>query len=129
MKLYSYWRSTTSYRVRAALNLKKVEYEIEPVDLLAGDQKSADYVTLNPIAGVPTLVLDDETVLVQSLAILDYLDTVYPEPRLIPEDPSLRANVLAVAHTVAMDIHPVNNMKVIGQLKSRFGASAEDSQT
>ena len=127
MKLYSYWRSTTSYRVRAALNLKGVAYDTVPVDLVAGDQRAADYLALNPGAGVPTLVLADGTALIQSMAILDYLDATWPEPRLIPVDPLERARVLAAAHTVALDIHPVNNLRLIGQLKSRFGATPEQS--
>lgn len=127
MKLYSYWRSTTSFRVRAALNLKGVAYETVAVDLVAGDQAASDYAAINPGKGVPTLVLDDGTVLTQSMAILDYLDAVHPQPRLIPEDPIARAKVMAVAHTVAVDIHPVNNLRLIGQLKSRFGASPDQA--
>ncbi|WP_171231120.1 maleylacetoacetate isomerase [Ruegeria sp. HKCCA6707] len=128
MKLYSYWRSTTSYRVRAALNLKGLAYETIPVDLTAGAQQAEDYVRLNPGKGVPTLVLDDGTVLTQSLAIIDYLDAVVPSPRLIPEEPAQRARVLAAAHTVALDIHPVNNLRLIGQLKSRYGATPEQAR-
>lgn len=124
MKLYSYWRSTTSYRVRAALNLKGVAYETRPIDLLKNEQGAEEYVALNPGGGVPTLVLDDDTVITQSLAIIDYVDTTWPEPRLIPADPIMRARVLAAAHTVALDIHPVNNLRLIGQLKERFGAQA-----
>lgn len=125
MKLYSYWRSTTSFRVRAALNLKGLSYDIEPVDLVAGDQRDPSYTVLNPGQGVPTLVLDDGTVLTQSMAILDYLDEVYGGVRLTPGEPLERAKVLAAAHAVALDIHPVNNLRVIGQLKSRFGADAD----
>lgn len=125
MKLYSYWRSTTSYRVRAALNLKGLAYDTVPVDLVAGDQRGADYVALNAGRGVPTLVLDDGTVLTQSMAILEYIDAIWPEPRLIPHDPVQRARVMAVAQAVALDIHPVNNLRVIGQLKSRFDATPE----
>ncbi len=127
MKLYSYWRSTTSYRVRAALNLKGIVYETLPVDLVAGDQRATEYLALNPGAGVPTLVLDVGTVLIQSMAILDYLDTAWPNPRLIPANPLERARILAAAHTVALDIHPLNNLRTIGQLKSRFSATPEQS--
>ncbi len=123
MKLFGYWRSTTSYRVRAALNLKGVSYETVPVDLVAGAQSDPAYTALNPGAGVPTLVLDDGTVLTQSMAILDYIDATWPEPRLIPADPLARARVLAVAHGVAMDIHPVNNLRVVKALGTDFGAS------
>ncbi len=128
MKLYSYWRSTTSYRVRAALNLKGVAYDMVSVDLVAGDQRATEYTQLNPGKGVPTLVTDEGIVLTQSLAILDYLDAVYPEPALLPADPAKRAQVLAAAHTVALDIHPVNNLRVVGHLKSTFGASPEQAQ-
>jgi len=128
MKLYSYWRSTTSYRVRAALNLKGLSYETHAIDLVAGDQRAAEYVELNPGAGVPTLVLDDGTVLTQSMAIIDYIDATWTEPRLIPQDALQRSRVLAAAHAVAMDIHPVNNLRVIGQLKSRYSASAEQAK-
>lgn len=128
MKLYSYWRSTTSYRVRAALNLKSVAYDLVPVDLVAGDQRDDDYLALNPNAGVPTLVLDDGTVLTQSMAILEYIDAIWPEPSLIPHNPLQRAKMMAVANTVACDIHPVNNLRVIAELKSRFGATQDQSQ-
>lgn len=127
MKLYSYWRSTTSYRVRAALNLKGLAYETVPVDLVAGDQRDADYAALNPGLGVPTMVLDDGTVLTQSLAILDYLDAI-AAPRLLPQDPLARARVMAAAHAVALDIHPVNNLRVVQHLRKSLGAGAEDAQ-
>lgn len=126
MRLYSYWRSTTSYRVRIALNLKGLSYETVPVNLVAGEQRAPDYAALNPIEGVPTLVLEDGTLLTQSLAIIDYLDAVAPEPALLPVEPLARARVLAAAHTIAMDIHPVNNLKVGARLKSEYGLSQED---
>ncbi len=126
MTLYAYWRSTTSYRVRAALNLKGLTYETLPVDLVAGDQHSPDYAALNPGLGVPTLVLDDGTVLTQSLAILDYLDAV-AAPRLLPDDPVARAKVMAAAHAVALDIHPVNNLRVLQHLRSIHGASEAET--
>lgn len=124
MKLYSYWRSTTSYRVRAALNLKGLTYETVPVDLVAGEQSAPDYLALNPGSGVPTLMLDDRTVLTQSMAILDYIDATWPAPRLVPADPMERARVLAVAHGVAIDIHPVSNLRVIKELGTQLGANA-----
>lgn len=119
MKLYSYWRSTTSYRVRIALNLKGIAYDSIAVDLLKGDQTSDGYAALNPIKGVPALITDDGTVLTQSMAILDYLDHVVPEPALLPrEDFALRARVLAAAMVFATDVHPVNNLKVVRKVKS-----------
>ncbi|MBY4891299.1 maleylacetoacetate isomerase [Rhodobacteraceae bacterium N5(2021)] len=128
MILYSYWRSTTSYRVRAALNLKRVAYSQRTVDLVTGDQRAPDYAALNPGKGVPTLQLDDGTILTQSLAIIDFLDATYPDPPMLSGDPAARARQLAVALTVATDIHPVNNLRVVGQLKSRFNATADDAQ-
>jgi maleylacetoacetate isomerase len=80
---------------------------------------------MNPGAGVPTLMLEDGTILTQSLAILDYLDATHPKPRLIPKDPLERARVLAAAHVFALDVHPVNNLRVVQQLKTRFGADTE----
>ena len=126
LTLYSYWRSTTSYRVRVALNLKGLSYKTVPVDLVAGDQRAPDYVAKNPIKGVPTLVLEDGTALTQSLAILEYLDHIAPEPALLPSDPLLRAQVQAAAQVVATDIHPVNNLKVVSRLKSKHGLTGDD---
>lgn len=125
MKLHSYWRSSTSYRARAALNLKGLVYDTVCVDLVAGDQCASDYVALNAGKAVPTLVLDDGTALTQSLAILEYIDAIQPDPQLFPDNPLLRAQAMAVADTVALDIHPVNNLRVIGQLESRFGATPD----
>jgi maleylacetoacetate isomerase/maleylpyruvate isomerase len=127
MKLYSYWRSTTSVRVRIALNLKGVAYDLETVDLTKGEQKADSYAALNPVRGVPTLVLDDGTALTQSMAILDYIDTTSPEPPLYPADPVQRALVAAAAHAIALDIHPVNNLKVLGYLKGTLGHSQDET--
>lgn len=128
MKLYSFWRSTTSYRVRAALHLKGIAFETVPVDLTAGAQCAETYTALNPSAGVPTLVLNDGTVLTQSLAILDYLDAVYPDPPLLPDDPVQRAKVRAAAHCMALDVHPVNNLRVVKHLKATHGATEETAR-
>lgn len=117
MKLYSYWRSTTSYRVRIALNLKGLDYETGSVNLISGEQKAPDYTALNPIAGVPTLVLDDGTTLTQSMAILEWLEAVHPTPPLLPSDPIKAAQVRAAALVMATDVHPVNNLKVVNKLK------------
>ena len=125
MKLYSYWRSTTSYRVRIALHLKGLTFETVPVDLGAGAQKDAAYTALNPVAGVPTLVLNDGTVLTQSMAILEWLEAAHPNPALLPTDPVNAAHVRAAAMVVAADIHPVNNLKVGGKLK-QMGHTQDD---
>lgn len=127
MKLYSYWRSTTSYRVRAALHLKGLAFETVPVDLLTGAQRDDTYSRINPGKGVPTLVLDDGTALTQSLAIIDYLDTI-AAPRLLPDGPLARARVMAAAHAVALDIHPVNNLRVVQHLQAAHGASPDDAK-
>ncbi|AEI92838.1 maleylacetoacetate isomerase MaiA [Roseobacter litoralis Och 149] len=125
LTLYSYWRSSTSYRVRVALNLKGLSYRTVPVDLVAGAQRAPDYVTKNPSKAVPTLVLEDGTVLTQSLAILDYLEHTAPDPALLPSDPLQRAKVLAAAQIIASDIHPVNNFKVLSRLKSHHGFTGD----
>ncbi|MEO9573280.1 MAG: maleylacetoacetate isomerase [Tateyamaria sp.] len=125
LTLYSYWRSTTSYRVRAALNIKGIAYRTEPVDLLAGDQCDNRYSALNPGKGVPTLVLADGTVLTQSMAILDFIEVTWPDPPLLPHEPVDRARVLAAAHTVAIDVHPVNNLRVIRHLQAVAGIDAD----
>lgn len=126
MRLYSYWRSTTSYRVRIALNLKGIVYQTVPVDLVAGAQTAPDYVALNPGQGVPALVTGDGTVLTQSMAILDWLEETHPAPALLPDDPVQRAQVRAAALTIACDIHPVNNLRVIRALKS-MGHSQDET--
>ena len=128
MKLYTYWRSTTAYRVRIALALKGIDYEPVAVDLVAGKQHSPDYVELNPAHGVPTLVLDDGSVLTQSMAILEWLEESYPGPPMLPDHPSERARVRAAAAGIATDIHPVNNLRVVNQLKSLGHSQADTVQ-
>ena len=125
LTLYTYWRSTTSYRVRIALAMKGLEYLSRSVNLVEGDQCSDEYIGLNPIKGVPTLVLEDGTALTQSMAILDYLDQIAPEPSLLPkDDPVLRARILAASMVIATDIHPVNNLKVVNRVKDLSNADA-----
>lgn len=125
MKLYTYWRSTAAYRVRIALNLKGIAHEDVFVSLVAGEQAAPPYGALNPQHLVPALELGDGTILTQSLAIIDWLESSWPAPPLLPTDPLARARVLAAAHTVAMDIHPVNNLRVVQALGDRFGATNE----
>lgn len=126
LTLYSYWRSTTAYRVRIALGLKGLAFKTVSVDLTKGEQSAPDYMKLNPGQGVPTLVLPDGTVLSQSMAILNWLDRTYPTPALAPADPLGRAKVEAAALTIACDIHPINNLKVINRLKS-MGHSQDEA--
>jgi maleylacetoacetate isomerase len=125
MKLYTYWRSSAAYRVRIALELKGLTAEQVPVSLVKGEQSRPDYTARNPQALVPALELDDGTVLTQSLAIIDWLDATHPEPPLLPTAALPRARTLEVAHAVAMDIHPVNNLRVLNALGDRFGADAQ----
>lgn len=122
--LFDYWRSSASYRVRIALNLKRIDYERVPIDLLSGAHKSDDYRARNPQGFVPFLEIDGKG-LGQSLAIIDYLDATRPEPPLVPADPADRAHVLALSLAVACDIHPVNNLRVITYLKNELGQPQE----
>jgi maleylpyruvate isomerase len=118
--LHGYWRSGTSYRTRIALNIKHVAYEQAPVDLRAGDQKSEAFRALNPQGLVPALETD-YGVLTQSSAILEWLEERYPEPALLPGTAAGRAIVRAMAMTVACDIHPLNNLRVLKYLKGPLG--------
>lgn len=113
--LYDYYRSSASYRVRIALNLKGVDYTRVPVNLLEGEQKEAAYRARNPQGFVPMLEADGER-LTQSLAIMSWLDGKYPMPPLLPADPAGRSHVLALALTIAADIHPLNNLRVLKRL-------------
>lgn len=119
--LHDYWRSSASYRVRIALNLKGVDYEARPVNLVAGDQCAAENIARNPQGLVPTLDVDGIS-MTQSLAIIDWLDATWPEPRLLPADPLARAAAWSRALVVACDIHPIDNLRVLKRLESQFGA-------
>jgi maleylacetoacetate isomerase len=121
MILYDYFRSSCAYRVRIALNLKGLAYERRAIDLRANDQHAAEYRARNPQALVPTLEVDGLR-LTQSLAIIDWLDSHKPEPRLIPEEPAARARVMAQALSIAADIQPLGNLRVMRRLGSQFGA-------
>ncbi|PSJ57219.1 maleylacetoacetate isomerase [Kumtagia ephedrae] len=113
--LYDYWRSSASYRVRIALNLLGVAYATVPVNLLAGEQRAPDHLGRNPQGLVPVLDIDGLR-LTQSLAIVEYLHETRPGGGLLPADPVGRARVRALAHAIAMDIHPVCNTRVVGRL-------------
>jgi len=123
--LYDYFRSSAAYRVRIALNLKGVDYDQRQVDLRAGDQRSDDYLALNPQGLVPMLEIDGHR-LTQSLAIINYLDVRYPNQPLIPASAAERAHVVAMAMTIACDIHPLNNLRVLNYLKSELGRSQDE---
>lgn len=119
--LFDYWRSSASYRVRIALNLKGLAYRAVPTNLLEAAQKAPDYVARNPQGKVPMLSIDGLD-LTQSLAIIDYLDAVAPEPRLIPAEPLARARCLQRAMMIVADLHPKNNTPVLKYLREVFGA-------
>lgn len=122
--LYDYFRSSAGYRVRIALNLKRVAYARVEISLVQGEQRGADHLARNRQGLVPALVLSDGTVLTQSLAILDWLDGTCPEPRLFPSDPLARAQAMAQALVIVADIHPIDNLRVLQRLESQFGADA-----
>lgn len=130
MKLYSYFRSSAAYRVRIALNLKGLAYETVPVHLTraGGDQLTPAYRQLNPQALVP-LLEDAGRLLTQSLAIIEYLEEVHPQPALLPMDPAARARVRALALAVACDLHPLNNLRVLNYLTGPMGLGDEAKQT
>lgn len=123
MKLYDYYRSSCSYRVRIALNLKQINYTSIPVHLInqGGEQHRPEYLQLNPQGLVPTL---DENghILTQSLAIIEYLEELNPEPPLLPQTPLGRAEVRSLALSIACDLHPINNLRVLNQLRQQFNA-------
>jgi maleylacetoacetate isomerase len=125
MKLYSFFNSSTSFRVRIALALKGLPYDYVAVNLRGGEQGSEAYRELSPAGIVPVLVRGDVR-LTQSLAIIDYLDRHFPEPRLVPEEPLPRARVLEIAQTIACEIHPINNIRVLKYLSGPLGLSDDD---
>ena len=118
--LYDYFRSSAAYRVRIALNLKGVDYESRQIDLREGEQRADGYRALNPQGLVPMLEIDGHR-LTQSLAIMVYLDQTHPEPLLMPRDPIDGAHVRAMAMTIACDVHPLNNLRVLKYLKGELG--------
>jgi maleylacetoacetate isomerase len=120
MKLYGYFRSSAAFRVRIALNLKKLDYENAFVHLRRGEQMHPAFLGLNPQGLVPALETDEHR-LTQSLPIIEYLDETYPEPPLLPRDAAGRARVRALAAIVACDIHPLNNLRVLRYLQRSLG--------
>lgn len=124
--LYGYWRSSAAYRVRIALNLKRLDYESRAVHLVrdGGEQHAPDYRKLNPQGQVPCLLHGDRS-MTQSLAIIEYLDELHPEPPLLPTDARGRQQVRTFSSIIACDIHPVGNLRVLQRLEKQFGADQE----
>lgn len=126
MKLYSYFRSSAAYRLRIALNLKGLDYEYLPVNLLKKEQKGSEYMRLNPQGLVPAMELPGGVTLGQSVALLEWLEETHPEPALLPGDPIERARVRSVVNNIVCDIHPICNMAVTNYLSEHLGAQQED---
>ena len=129
-QLYSFWRSSAAFRARIALNLKGLDYEVIPVHLLknGGEQTSPGYANKNPNRLVP-LYIDGDQAIHQSLAIIEYLEEVHPTPSLLPQTPIDRAWVRALAMDIAIDIHPLGNLRVLRYLIKKLGLSAEVKDT
>lgn len=117
MELFTYFRSTSSYRVRIALALKGLDYQALPVNLLKGEQRGAGYLALNPQGRVPALRTDEGALLVQSPAIIEYLEEAYPQVPLLPTGAEARAKVRGVAAIIGCDVHPLHNVSVLNQLR------------
>ncbi len=126
MRLFSYFRSSASFRVRIALKLKGLDYDYVPVHLVrgGGEQFAPEYRALSPAGLVPALD-DDGAILTQSLAIIEYLEEKYPLPALLPADANGRARVRALALSIACEIHPLNNLRVLGYLSKTLGVSED----
>ena len=120
MILYGYNLSSASYRVRIALNLKKLPYTSVLKNLRAGEHRLSDFLRINMQGLVPALGLDDGAVLTQSVAIIEYLDEIYPEPPLLPAEPLARARVRALTQAIACDLHPLNNLRVLRYLEDKL---------
>ena len=124
MKLHNSFRSSASIRLRVALKLKGLGYEYVPYALREGDARAPDYLKRNPQGLVPTVELEDGTLLVQSLAVIEWLEEMYPSPALLPAEPLARARVRGLAYMIACEIHPLNNLRVLLRLDEQFGANA-----
>jgi maleylacetoacetate isomerase len=125
--LYSYYRSTASYRVRIALAYKNIHYDYLALNLLKQEQKHQHFLSINPAGLVPVLY-DDSHYLSQSLAILEYLEETYPDPPLLPKAPDARAQVRGIAQMIACEIHPLNNLRVLNYLTQELKVSDDEKQ-
>lgn len=130
LKLYDYWRSSAAYRLRIAFNLKGVDFDSVPVNIAPGsDEQFGDtYRAINPQMRVPSIEVDGQ-VASQSMAILEWLEESWPQPALLPADPWQRLRVRAFADVIACDIHPLNNLSVLGKLRADFGADTDAVET
>jgi len=126
MKLFGYWRSSATYRVRIALALKELDYDYEPVNLLKGEQKSPDYLAKNPTGLVPTLVTNNGDIIAQSLAIMEYLEDAFPAPSILPGDLAGRAHARAIAATLACEGQPFMNLRIQKYLKDEKSFDDDD---
>jgi maleylacetoacetate isomerase len=120
LKLYSFWRSSCSYRVRIALSLKGLDYEYKPINLLANEQSHPEFEKLNPMKYVPALVDGDDTVVVDSFAILLYLEDTYPQHPLLPQDPKMKALNIQIASIVGSSIQPLQNNSVLDFIEEKL---------
>lgn len=127
--LYSYFRSSAAFRVRIALNIKAIDYQIRPIHLVneGGQQNQSEYMKLNPQGLVPVLQVDEQ-IISQSSAIIEYLEETYPNPALLPESASDRAYVRSLAQIIACDIHPLNNLRVLKYLQNNFAVNDDAKQ-
>jgi maleylpyruvate isomerase len=123
-RLYTYFRSSAAFRTRIALNLKGIETEYSFVRLLEDEQHAQSYSRLNPQELIPTLVHDGCSI-GQSLAIIEYLDEIKPEPPFLPKEPLARARIRQIAYAIACDIHPLNNLRVLNDLRTSFGCGED----
>lgn len=125
--LYNYFRSSTSYRVRLALHLKDLDFEYKPINLLKNEQRSPEYLKLNPLGGVPTLVHNGK-VIPESFAIIEYLNEVFPQNPLLPNDAYLRARIRQVCEIINSFMHPIGNLKTLKYLETKHGYTQEQKE-
>ncbi len=127
MILYNYFRSSTSYRVRLALNIKNIAYEYRPINLLKHEQRSPEYLKINPLGGVPTLTHNGHNI-PESFAIMEYLDEVHPAPALFPKDAYLKARVRQVCEVINSFMHPMGNLKTLQYLEKKHSYTQEQKE-
>lgn len=127
MILYNYFRSSTSYRVRLALNFKNIAFEYRPINLLKQEQRSPEYLKINPLGGVPTLAHNGHNI-PESFAIMEYLDEVHPEPALFPKDAYLKARVRQVCEVINSFMHPMGNLKTLQYLEKKHSYTQEQKE-